>query len=176
AQAAAPEPRVHADEHVLDRGHLREEADVLERAADARLRDRVGRLGRDVDSVEDDRPGGRLVDAGQHVEERRLPRAVRADQADDRALRDREVEVVDREETAELLAHARRDEQIVPRLRLRLWRRLAHPRGTRPGEPRSPAPGSFATRVSYSGSSSVPWPAPSWISRARRRSGISPVG
>ena len=47
---------------------------------------------------------GRLVDAGQHVEEGRLAGAVRADQADDRAARDREVDVVDGDEAAELLA------------------------------------------------------------------------
>ena len=35
-------------------------------------------------AVEDDRARGRLVDAGEHVEERRLAGAVRADQADDR--------------------------------------------------------------------------------------------
>jgi hypothetical protein len=35
ADDAAVQPAVHPDEHVLDRAHLREEADVLERAADA---------------------------------------------------------------------------------------------------------------------------------------------
>ena len=35
---------VHADEHVLERGHLLEQPDVLERAADAALGDRVRRL------------------------------------------------------------------------------------------------------------------------------------
>ena len=53
---------------------------------------------------EDHAARGRLVDAGEHVEERRLAGAVRPDQADDRALRHREVDVVDGDEAAELLA------------------------------------------------------------------------
>ena len=63
---------------------LLEEADVLERSADPALGDGVRRLGGHVVAVEDDLPGGRLVDAGQHVEEGRLAGAVGADQADDR--------------------------------------------------------------------------------------------
>src|SRR5581483_3675633 len=86
ADEAAAQARVHADEHVLERGHVLEEADVLERPPDPALRDGVRGLPRDVLSVEDHPPGGRLVDAGEHVEEGRLPGAVRADQADDRAL------------------------------------------------------------------------------------------
>ena len=85
AQDPALQPRVHADEHVLERGHALEEADVLERAPDAALGDRVRRLAGDVVAVEDDLARGRLVDAGEHVEERRLAGAVRPDQADDRA-------------------------------------------------------------------------------------------
>ena len=46
---------------------------------------------------------GRVVDAGDDVEERRLAGAVRADEADDRALRDVEADVVDRHEAAEPL-------------------------------------------------------------------------
>ena len=49
---------------------------------------------------------GRVVDAGDDVEERRLAGAVRPDQADDRALRDREVDAVDRDQAAEALGHA----------------------------------------------------------------------
>ncbi len=99
--------------HVLERGHVLEEADVLERPPDAELRDPVGRLVRDVVAVELDHARRRLVDAREHVEERRLARAVRADQADDRLARDDEVDVVDGDEAAELLAHLLRDEQIV---------------------------------------------------------------
>ena len=62
----------------------------------------------DVLAVEDDASRGRLVDARDHVEERRLAGAVRADQADDRVPRDREVDVVDGDEAAELLAQRTR--------------------------------------------------------------------
>ena len=44
------------DEDVLERRHLLEEADVLERPADAPLRDRVRRLAADILAVEDDGP------------------------------------------------------------------------------------------------------------------------
>ena len=50
-----------------------------------------------------DLAGRRRVEAGDHVEEGRLAGAVRADQADDRALRDREVDLVDRDQAAEAL-------------------------------------------------------------------------
>ena len=44
------EPRVHPDEHVLDRGHVLEQADVLERPADARRDHVVGRALRKIPS------------------------------------------------------------------------------------------------------------------------------
>ena len=103
---------MHPDEDVLERRHLREEADVLERPADAEVRDRVRRLPRYVGAVEDDRASRRLVDAGEHVEERRLTCAVRPNEADDPALGDDEVDVVDGDEAAELLADVLRDQEI----------------------------------------------------------------
>src|SRR5439155_5943777 len=109
----ALQPCMHPDEDVLEGGHVLEEADVLERAADAALGDRMWRLAGDVLAVEDDPAGRRLVDAGQHVEERRLAGAVRPDQRDDRAARDREVDVVRRDETAELLPDLLRDQKVV---------------------------------------------------------------
>ena len=102
---------MHRDEHVLERGHVVEEADVLERPRHAERRDLVRRARGDVDVLEEDPARGRLVDAGQDVEEGRLAGAVRADQADDRAARDREVDVVHGDEAAELLAHLDRLEQ-----------------------------------------------------------------
>ena len=104
---------MHADEHVLHRGHLREEPDVLEGATDAELDDRVRRLADHLDAVEHDRPGGRHVDPGDLVEERRLAGAVRADQRHDGAARDDEVDVVGRDEAAELLPHLVGDQQVV---------------------------------------------------------------
>ena len=99
---------VHADEDVLERGHVLEEPDVLERAADAPLRERVRRFSRHLGAIEDDAAGGRLVDAREHVEERRLAGSVRPDKADDRTLRHGEVDVVDGDEASELLAQTER--------------------------------------------------------------------
>src|SRR5262249_39349319 len=67
----------------------------------------------DVFALELDEAARRLVDAGEHVEERRLPGAVRADQAHRRLPRDREVDVVDGEQSAELLTQHLRDENVV---------------------------------------------------------------
>ena len=67
----------------------------------------------DLGAVEEDRARRRLVDAREQVEERRLARAVRADERDDRAARDGEVDVVGRDEAAELLAHLGRDDEVV---------------------------------------------------------------
>src|SRR5205823_4772759 len=170
SEDAALQAGVHADEHVLERRHLREEADVLKGAADTELRDCVRRLAGDVDAVEEDPARRGAVEAGEHVEERRLAGAVRADQADDRALGDREVEVVDREQAAELLTDVVGHEQVGA------CGGLAHPRGILPGSPRSPAPGSSAPRISYRGSSRGPPCVSSSISRLRRRSGIRPTG
>src|SRR5579862_2175623 len=100
----ALQPRVHPDEDVLERRHVLEEADVLKGAPDAALRVRVRRLAGQVLVGEHDASRRRLVHAGEHVEERRLPGAVRADEADDRPAGHGEVDVVDRDEAAELLA------------------------------------------------------------------------
>jgi len=99
---------VHAHEHVLERGHVLEETDVLERAADAALGERMWRLSGQVIAGEDHAAGRRLVHAREHVEERRLAGAVRPDEADDRADGNGEVDVVDRDEAAELLAQRER--------------------------------------------------------------------
>src|SRR5205085_1016492 len=126
--------------------------DVLEGAADAALGHDVRRAACEVLAVEDDAAVSRLVDAGDHVEEGRLPGAVRADQAEDRTARDDEVDVVDRHEPAELLPQRLDDEQ-----------RLVHD---------VPGAWSSVVRMSYSGSSCTPVS----TSSRRRRSGISPPG
>ncbi len=114
-----------ADQHVLERRHLVEEADVLERPADAELGDPCGGCrSTSVPSKTID-AGGRHVDAGEHVEEGRLAGAVRADQANDRPARDREVDVVHRDEAAELLAH------LVATSRLSVTVAISRPCGSR---------------------------------------------
>ena len=62
----------------------------------------------------------RVDDAGEDVEERRLARAVRPDQADDRAPRDLEVGLADGDEAAEALRDAMGAQQDVARGRLDL--------------------------------------------------------
>ena len=99
-----------ADHHVLDRGHGAEQPDVLERPAipsfsmitSGRLPVMLCPRARSA--------GRRLVVARQHVEERRLPRAVGTDDRDDRALGHAEGDVADRGQAAELLGHVRRVE------------------------------------------------------------------
>ena len=65
------------------------------------------RSGDDASAGKVDLTGGRVVDPGDDVEERRLARAVRPDEADDRLLGDRELDVVDRDEAAESLRDTR---------------------------------------------------------------------
>ena len=75
----------------------REEPHALERAREA-ARGRAGAALQPVTSTPSsiDRAGGRLLEAGERVDERRLAGAVRADQAEDLALRELEVDAVDR--------------------------------------------------------------------------------
>src|SRR5207249_3685414 len=79
----------------LGHGHRREQAGVLERAAEATGRP-VGRtqLGH-VASVELDAPGVGGQEARADVEQRRLARAVGADDPEHLPTADREVDVVD---------------------------------------------------------------------------------
>ena len=99
------EPAVPAHEHVVEGGELLEEPDRLEGARDAARHDGVGPEPDEAPPLEGDAPGVRLDEAGHHVEEGRLARAVRPDQSDDRGGRDQEVDLVDGDEAAEALAH-----------------------------------------------------------------------
>jgi hypothetical protein len=112
ADDPALQAAVHPDENVFEGGHVLEEPDVLEGAADPTLGDRVRRPPRQVFTGEDDLALRGLVHARDHVEERRLAGAVGADEANDRPLRDHEVDVRHGDEAAELLAHADRFEDV----------------------------------------------------------------
>ena len=87
---------------VLHHAHVQEEPQRLERARDAALADLVRLEADEAFPLEQDVAAVRPVDAGDQVEERRLPRAVRPDDADDLALVDVDVEVDDDGETAEV--------------------------------------------------------------------------
>ena len=74
-----------ADHHVFQRRHVAEQADVLERARDARLDDPVGLEPDQIAAVEFELAAVRHVKPGEHVEQRGLAGAVGTDQAVDLA-------------------------------------------------------------------------------------------
>src|SRR6266571_5879263 len=101
ARDARAQVRVHRDHDVLFGGHQVEQSDVLECAGQAQRGDLVRGPAGDIDVAEIDAAGGRPVQAGEHVEERRLAGTVRADQAHDGALGNIECHVVDGDQAAE---------------------------------------------------------------------------
>src|SRR5262249_34357963 len=86
---------------ILKNGKTTERPRDLESAADSTVDDPVRRGARDLMPVEIDRACRRPQRTRQHVEDRTLAGAVRADQAENLALLDRERHVVDRGEAAE---------------------------------------------------------------------------
>ena len=91
-----------ADHDVLQRGHRAEQPDVLERTAEACGRALVRRHVGDVGAVEHHFAGGRLVEAGKHVQRRGLARTVRPDQRVNAAAPDRDIDLVDGLQPAEM--------------------------------------------------------------------------
>ena len=85
AEHAGAGAHVPADHHVLERGEVAEQADVLERPGDAARGDVVRLQAAERLPGERERAAVGRVDAGQHVEERRLAGAVGTDQAVDLA-------------------------------------------------------------------------------------------
>ena len=78
------------DPDVVEEREGGKDVGALERAREAQVRDAMrGRPG-DLASVERDRPGSRRERAGEQVEERRFPGAVRPDDRMQRARLDRE--------------------------------------------------------------------------------------
>jgi hypothetical protein len=110
AEKARQEARIAVqmapDHDVLERRHVEEDLQVLEGARDAASRALGGRALRHVLACEHDPAGGRRVDAVDQVEQRRLARAIRADDRVDLALRDREVELRHGGDAAEALGQA----------------------------------------------------------------------
>ena len=87
---------------VLEHGHVVEQLQVLERAADAEHRDvACGSSAPIVASAETDGAVVERLIAADEVEQRRLAGAVGADQCGDRARRHREADLVDGAQTAE---------------------------------------------------------------------------
>jgi hypothetical protein len=99
------------DHHVLGRRHAGEGACHLEGARDADARATLGRQPVHRLVVEPDLARRRRVEAGDAVEQRRLARAVGADQADDLAALHAEGHVVVGHQAAEALGHVADVEQ-----------------------------------------------------------------
>ena len=99
---------------VLDR-HVREERVALEDGVDVAL---VGREPDDVLVAEEDAPLGRLLEAADHPQRRRLPAARRAEQREERAARDLDRDPVDCDRVVEPL-----DDVLEPDVRSRLGAR-----------------------------------------------------
>ena len=93
---------VEARLHVVLHRQVAEEPDVLEGAGHAHVADLDGGLPRRVPAVDHDGAPGGLVDLGQKVEHRGLPRAVGADEARDLRAANGHVEVVHRREAPEV--------------------------------------------------------------------------
>src|SRR5205823_7310250 len=96
-------PRMLTNPDVVEGGHVGEESNLLKGPTDAQLRDSVGLEPGDVCALEDHGARGRRVDAGDRVEERGLPGAVRPDQREDLALADLKGDLVDGREPTEAL-------------------------------------------------------------------------
>src|SRR5438132_1060996 len=93
------------DEQVLQRRQLREDADELESAPDAAAGDLPGLEAVDPPAAEAHAAGIEPLDTGDAVEERRLARAVGADEAVDARRFQRQRDVVDGGHAAEALAY-----------------------------------------------------------------------
>src|SRR5437867_6808116 len=100
APALSVETREH---HVLEDREPAERPRDLKGATDAEVDDPVRRLAGDLALLETDRAAVRDEDARQHAENRALAGPVRADQAQNLALFDREGHMVDGREAAEAL-------------------------------------------------------------------------
>ncbi len=125
-----PVAQERADHHVLEDGQPREGPHHLEGAGDAKPRQREGGKARHIAAEERDAPAGRAQVARDQVEERRLPRAVGTDEAEDLALGYVEADVLHGEDTAEVLpqrADGERDGHGI--LRSKSWRRPERPSG-----------------------------------------------
>jgi hypothetical protein len=125
-RAGGAPPRARPERRGLDvlrHGHAGERAHALERARDADVREALRAPARRVDAVDLDPAGGRPLEPRHRVQERRLARSVRPDDAEDRARDDVEVDPVDGlhadEVDGEARVERRRPAAQWPRARLR---------------------------------------------------------
>ncbi len=95
-----------ADHHVVERGQVGEQPQVLEGARDAGVHDRLRPQAVEPAAAKRDAALVRLQEAGDDVEDRGLARAVRTDQAGDAALLDGEAAILQRMQSAEAMVEA----------------------------------------------------------------------
>ena len=107
---ALAELRLPAQHDVLDQGHVREGARNLERPPEPQADPAMGRIGLRCAAVDENAAGIRTLTAREQIEHRRLPRAVGADQPCDFAGSYGKRNAVHRDEAAEPLDEALRDE------------------------------------------------------------------
>ena len=116
ARAAQPAPEkilvallagILRDPEILPDRQLPEQTNVLERSRDPQRHPRMRRPIGDVGAVEDDAAGGRRKQAADEIDDRALARAVRADEAENFAARDRQIDAIDRADAAEMLGEPR---------------------------------------------------------------------
>ena len=86
---------IHRRADIVENTERAEEADVLECAGNAEGGDAVGLLIVERDAIEADRPARGFVNAGDDVEDRRLPRPVWADEADHLLRGDVKIQIAD---------------------------------------------------------------------------------
>ena len=126
---------VGVDEHVFQHGHPGQRPRDLERAPDPEPRDGVGRQPVETIGAEADLAAVGPREAADHVEERRLARAVRTDETRDRAFGHGEGAAGEGLDAAEALGDAGDGEQLgrdrSPVARAPGSRRLEMPRSPR---------------------------------------------
>jgi hypothetical protein len=95
------QPRMHADQDVVDDGLVLEDREVLEGAGNAKARQRMRRELGEIPAVKKDLAGGWPEHCADQIEECRLAGAVRADQAANLAGFDLEAHIFDGGQAAE---------------------------------------------------------------------------
>ena len=93
--------RVQADQHVVENGRVVDQRQVLEGAADAEGWQLVGAGGQQIPALIRQATAVGCDDAANDIEQGRLARAIRTDQAVDMSLAHRQVDTVQRIHAAE---------------------------------------------------------------------------
>ena len=93
---------MHPNKDILDNAHVFKKPNILKRSRDSPLNDRLRLFPVDPLPFEANFTMIRRVHTGQQVENRRLPRPVRTDQADDLVFMNFQADIFNRADPAEL--------------------------------------------------------------------------